>query len=351
MIYYSHVNEDNNIERNICFQNKPSTIFCITGSGERLISLLDAPQLKMVLAIDNNQEAQYLLELKLKALEYLDVDQYLKFIGFFEDQTERLKIFDQLSNKLTEASLKYWNEHLAFVKKGLLNIGHFESYMGNLRPITKWFLGKGFNDCFKHDLDKCSNFPYIRWNFLLKMLSSNYFFHFTGNRDIAFTTNDCDNKRISIGIRETLLQNRANDSFMFNLIFKGHLRGMNPTFLPPSLQPEILTGIKTKLINKEIVIKYITRDLRLAISENVDCIKNNTFFSFSDILSFTDPEYISEILHKLNNIGKTQLIGVFRSFLRNDIEVEEFSKELLILIKDISDQEITFMYKAYHFSI
>ena len=83
MLYYSHVNEDNNIEREIVFHNKPSTIFCISGSGERLISLLDTPGLKKVVAIDFNPEAQFLLNLKLTAIQNLSVNSYLDFIGFY----------------------------------------------------------------------------------------------------------------------------------------------------------------------------------------------------------------------------------------------------------------------------
>ena len=63
-IYYAHVNEDNTIARDLLFLHQPCTLYCITGSGERLISLLDAPGLSKVVAIDSNPEANFLLELK-----------------------------------------------------------------------------------------------------------------------------------------------------------------------------------------------------------------------------------------------------------------------------------------------
>jgi S-adenosylmethionine:diacylglycerol 3-amino-3-carboxypropyl transferase len=345
------VNEDNNIEREIAFRNKPSTIFCITGSGERLISLLDSPGLEKIVAVDINPEAQFLLELKLITLEKLEIEEYFDFIGYYDTPDHRLEIFSRLTQYLTPDSLKFWQENLSEIKKGILNIGHFENYIRKLRPITRLFLGNGFFDCFRYDLNDCRNFPFGRWKFFLMILSTRYFFYITRNKDIAFNSSDCERKIISKGLERTLKSNHVTQSFMFNLLFKGHLREMDESFVPPSLQPEILSRIKKRLINKEIEIIYLAKDISDAIKENPDYITDNTFLSFSDILSFEKPEYLIEIISILKKMNRKNLNGVFRSFLRNEFNSAKFPENLFNKLIDYTDKEMTNMYKAHYFKL
>jgi len=351
MLYYSHVNEDNNVEREIVFRNKPSTIFCITGSGERLISLIDSPGLEKVVAVDINPEAQFLLELKLIAIEKLEIEEYLDFIGYYDTPDHRLEIFSRLTPHLTPDSLKYWQNNFSKIKKGILNIGHFENYIRKLRPITRLLLGNGFFDCFHYDLKDCRKFPFGRWEFFLMILSTRYFFNITRNKDIAFNSSDCERKIIPKGLQRTLKSNHANQSFMFNLIFKGHLREMDESFVPPSLQSEILIGIKKRLINKEIEIIYLAKDISNAIKDNPDYLTDNTFFSFSDILSFQKHEYLIDIVSILKKMNRKNLNGVFRSFLRNEVNTLKFPENLFSKLIDNSDKEMTNMYKAYYFKL
>ena len=304
-----------------------------------------------MVAIDINPEAQFLLDLKLTAIEKLDLKTYLNFIGFSDNSKQRHEIFNELSNYLHNNSLIYWKDQESDIEKGILNTGHFERYIGKLRPLTKWFLGKGFYDGFLNEMDGYRNFPRVRWNFFLKVLSSRHFFKLTGNKDIAFNSKDCMRKVIPEGLRKTVQENFANKSFMFNLLFKGHLREMDTSFIPPSLQAEILERIRQKLVRQEIEMLYCTNDLKTAIKENIETVSANTFFSFSDILSFESIDYLFEILLELKNTGMKNLNGVFRTFLRNDIKIEKFPRGIVNSLVDVSEREMTNMYKAYYFSI
>ena len=46
MIYYSHVNEDNRVERELMTKGHFSSLWGIAGSGERVISLMDTDGIK-----------------------------------------------------------------------------------------------------------------------------------------------------------------------------------------------------------------------------------------------------------------------------------------------------------------
>ncbi|MCK5371771.1 MAG: DUF3419 family protein [Cyclobacteriaceae bacterium] len=351
MIYYSHVNEDNTIERDLVFLHQPCTLYCITGSGERLISLLDAPGLSKVVAIDSNPEANFLLELKLKALQALEVEDYLHFVGYYEDSFNRLKVFDQIKTELKKESADYWLVRKGMINKGILYMGYFERYLERLRPITNLFLGKYFQQYVIDQKIETGKFPDFRWSVLLKLLSSKSFYRVTRNTDLAFTSSGCDQQIISMALNKTLLDGSVDNNFMFHLIFKGHLRDMQTDLLPPSLQPKLLKRCKSRLMKEEIDIDYATSDLLELIGKKNYNTYDISFFSISDILSFNDINYLVDITSVLKtNVFKTIHV-VFRSFLRNNYPKEVFEEKMAIPIQDLSDKERTNMYKVFHFSI
>ena len=68
MIYYSHINEDNWVEKQLMDQGHFERLVTVCGSGERVISLLSHPHLSKVDVVDINIKALFLLELKIQLL-------------------------------------------------------------------------------------------------------------------------------------------------------------------------------------------------------------------------------------------------------------------------------------------
>lgn len=351
MLFYSHINEDNNVERQLCHRIKPGTLVCITGSGERLISLLDTPGLEKVFAVDVNPEAQFLLELKMAALKRLDTDNYLDFIGFRDSKKDRARTFDQVAGLLGSEARHFWEGNMPFIRMGILNAGHFERFVGRLRPVTKKYLGRRFDRVFEMKLSDCRGFPHGRWKMFLKLLSSKYFFKLAGNKDIAFTAPDCDHSVIASALNKTLIHEEAGRSFIFHLLFKGHLHEMAPDDLPPSLKQEVLRKIQERLAGERPELVYVNSDLRGALQKNTIKVTQNTFFSMSDILSFEEPSYVGDIIRQLQASGHKGLGGVFRTFLRNEINQEVFASIVDTELEDLSSMDRSNMYKVYHFSL
>src|SRR5687768_17511956 len=104
MIYYSHVNEDNRVERNLLRSANAATVVAVCGSGERVIALLDEESCSEYHIVDVNPEALFLLEFKLKALENLYVQEYLEFIGHYKVTKEkRIDCFERIIELLSPA--------------------------------------------------------------------------------------------------------------------------------------------------------------------------------------------------------------------------------------------------------
>lgn len=137
MIYYSHVNEDNCVERNSFLGCSAKSLYAIAGSGERVIALMDCPTLKTVHLIDNNWDALYLCELKIAALGHLSVEDYLSFVGFAPASGQRWALFEVLKLMLSEGCRHFWATRQKNIEMGVCNCGHFEQFLQRANPIIR----------------------------------------------------------------------------------------------------------------------------------------------------------------------------------------------------------------------
>jgi S-adenosylmethionine:diacylglycerol 3-amino-3-carboxypropyl transferase len=353
MLFYSHVNEDNAVERNALLRQQPDTLVGITGSGERLMALLDVPSLRQVIAIDTNAEAQHLFALKLAALNVLSVTDYLAFIGHTVLRPDlRRDQLQRIEPHLTDETRQYWSHRRAVIERGVVNAGHFETYLARLRPLVRLLLGPHFGECFTKPVTEIVRFPHRRWQALMKIFSQTWVYSLSGNIDIAFTAPDCDSQRIAGALQETLDQHTCAESFMFHLIFTGHLRNMSSTTVPPSLQPLLLERIQNRLRNDDLRIQLVTDDVCQYLRQ-CPIVGENVFLSLSDLLSFVPAEELLDVLTsvKVQHMD-VDVQGIVRSFIRHDFkpdDIDRFSR--LAALQDVSIQERTRMYKAYYFSL
>ena len=349
MVYYSHVNEDNCIERELAFQKDCTHLYSIGGSGERVIALLDCPTLEHAFIIDNNAEALYLIEIKLAALKNLSVDDYLFFIGHNNEKKtpERIKMYNQIKTSLSKKSLNYWETHANHIINGVLYIGNFERYLSRMRPLALWFLGNSFK---KKMEGNGAAWNEGRWNFLTWLFSQGLVYRLTGIRDKAFLGRNSKPEIIGKSLRKTMEDGKQLDSFMFQLIFKGHLNDMSAECLPASLQPTVLEKIQRKLLNKELRVHFVLNDMRQYIFAQ-PTIPDRSLVSLSDILSFVDQNYLQDCLQQMNYNREGQLDVLVRSFLKNKPSIEQIREwEDDYLVADLSDHERTGMYSVFHLS-
>lgn len=149
MIYYSHVNEDNHVERNALFARHAKSLYAIAGSGERVIALMDCPALGMVHLIDNNWDALYLCELKITALAHLNIEDYRSFVGFEPPSEQRWTQFEALKPRLSEGCQHFWALRKNDIEIGICNCGHFEQFLQRANPTLLFFLEKVFISAFR----------------------------------------------------------------------------------------------------------------------------------------------------------------------------------------------------------
>lgn len=136
---YSLGNEDWNVERRALQIKSGDSVICVTASGDRPLHLLMTAADKII-AIDMNQTQNYLLALKLVAINELDYQTYLAFLGI-TPTTHRLDIFHILSSQLMPDARDFWIKNKEQIKKGII-------YQGKIERITK--LGALFLNSIRH---------------------------------------------------------------------------------------------------------------------------------------------------------------------------------------------------------
>ena len=349
MIYYSHVNEDNLVERAAMFKKNIDSLYVIAGSGERVLSLLDHPGLEYVHLIDYNVEALFLCELKLLALRHLTVEEYLVFIGFERSEQDRWRQFQTLKPHLSKDCQEYWEAQKISIVNGICNCGHFEKFLHRANPLLRLFLGKRFYQCFTTKKADWQQFPYLRWNVVKTLFSHRWTYRIFGMKDPAFISNDAVLRAIPDALQKSMDEDKANESCLFHLIFKGNLKDMPEIFLPPSFQPEVLTRVKAALMEEKLKMHYHCDDLLAVINDLRFESNKGCFFSFSDVLSFADMEYLRQVVRSIpahKNLSNTL---VFRSFIRNRLtafEIQDLQKEFE-QVSDLSNEERTRFYQVF----
>lgn len=347
MLYYSHINEDSRVERDLLRIAGSSTLVAVAGSGERIIALLDQEPFRQVYAVDVNEEALFLLQLKITALKKLEVEDYLKFCGHYPASVaERICWFREIENELDPSCRKYWQSRRQWIEKGIAGIGHFEKFLHRVRPVVHLFLGKKIHRIFSKDQDALKGFPHKRWNLLRYFFSIRWIYRFWGNRDKAFVSRDAAVEHIPSALNEIIYKGNAPSCFMAHLIFKGHLQEMEEADLPPSLQKKVLAGIKHRIASAGISIEYHKTDMLDFIRKTKGLLAVPVFYSLSDILSFENAGYMQEVASVLTGQEHTT---VWRTFLRNRVNAADPTGAMQ-QVSEHSGDESTGMYQVFSFS-
>ena len=108
-------------------------VLCITGSGSRVLDLI-IQKPKIIYAVDFNPCQNYLLELKIAAIKYLDYEDYISFLGLIPSK-HRLNIFNGISSSLSNSARYFWERNTDLIKRGVIYQGGWEKYFRNLSKI------------------------------------------------------------------------------------------------------------------------------------------------------------------------------------------------------------------------
>jgi S-adenosylmethionine-diacylglycerol 3-amino-3-carboxypropyl transferase len=332
---YSSSNEDSRSEMKALKINRSDTVLCITGSGARSLDLL-IQKPKTLVSIDFNPCQNFLLELKMRAMEDLEYEEFLQFLGVRPSERRR-EIYRALRNRLSGKAKDFWDRHLRMVENGVVYQGGWERYFRRLAFIMSIVRPKILHQLFSSQtIEEQAKLWHRVWN----SREWRAFLHLVSQRIVwKLLFQDPGFYRyvqasFSICSYFDLKFNQAFENILIhtsayaNLLFFG--RYERSEALPPHLQKENFSTIKRNLSS----IKIVNRSL----GDYLENSHQNEFdkYSLSDFSSYTDKKEYERIwrgvlqtaspgarICERQFLVKRELPGPVKPYVRRDIFLEQ----------------------------
>ncbi len=137
-IHYSQCWEDPRPSLEALEINPGDDVLSIASGGDNSFALLlDHP--RSLTIVDHNPAQLFMFELKMRAIEHLDYDGLLGFVGV-NASPDRARTYSTLRPSLTEAARDFWDGHLSLVRHGLLFAGKYERFFRAMRRYVLPFV-------------------------------------------------------------------------------------------------------------------------------------------------------------------------------------------------------------------
>ncbi len=292
-INYSSSNEDSGSEWKALRINGKDSVLCITGSGARPLDLL-IQKPGSVISIDINPCQNYLLELKMLAIELMDYRDFIQFMGIYPS-TKRVETYLSIRQSLSLEARTFWNSHLRILEKGVIYQGGWEKYFSILARIIRIARPHILKRLFESRTIEEQAAIWKRawddrqWRMFIRIVSSRFNWKYVF-RDPGFYGFVPDNFSIPDYISERFAYAFENllfkESAFAHLLFWGKYDPAGA--LPLHLQAEHYSTIKTHLS----CIRIVTQ----ALGDYLDTTPERfDKFSLSDFSSYTNWRDYSKI--------------------------------------------------------
>jgi len=109
-------------------------VISIASGGDNSFALLLANP-KSLTAIDRNPAQIFLVELKIRAIQKLDYDDFVRFVGARPCQ-DRLQLYLRFRSSLSDQARAYWDAQTENLRQGVIHCGKFENYFSIFRRLV-----------------------------------------------------------------------------------------------------------------------------------------------------------------------------------------------------------------------
>jgi len=262
LIRYANCWEDADVLLRGLNPDPGSKILSIGSSGDNSFSLLTTEP-EMVVAVDVNLIQLFLIELKKTAIQYLEHDDVLAFLGF-KPSSKRLELFDRFQQELSHDCREYWLQHLNQLEAGVITQGKFEGYFQLfVRKILPWIHTQKRVEVLLASKSAEEQEVYYkkywntwRWRFLFKLFFSKRIMGKYGRdpeflKEVEVSVGKTIYKKAGAHLRSTL----AQQNFMLRYTLTANFGDL----LPHYLQPANFETVKANL-DKLILVKGYAED-------------------------------------------------------------------------------------------
>ncbi|MBB4009807.1 DUF3419 family protein [Allorhizobium taibaishanense] len=340
---FSSANEDG--ESELAALAGAARIVCLTGSGTRPLDMLlsDAEE---IIALDVNPTQNALLALKMAAMERLDRDAFLAFVGIAESHS-RTGIYQHIRQYLSPAVQDHWDRHLRKIEGGVWHAGKWEKLLLWNARCLKLFRGRHINallaapDVQAQTKIWQDKFAHSALRTAIEMIGRDWIWRWVMREPAGeFLPKPQEvGKRLDDDFEATARTFLFRDSDFAMLVFRGRHDAQGA--LPVHLQPQNYDLVKSRLGRLHIVEGGISDLPRLELGE-IDG------FSLSDFGSYCGPEFYADCWKGILAVAAADAKFCERIFMNDmavpfeTVDVDEALSQKL----SVSDKAIIYRVRA-----
>lgn len=342
---YSFGNEDWKVERKALKVKPSDRIVCITASGDRPLHLL-LDECAEVVSVDLNPLQNHLLNLKQHAMQHFDADEYVSFLGGWQDN-ERLAKFQLLQPKLEAQSRHFWAANPKMIARGVLYQGAVELLCQKVAMAMKVLRRRKVRKLFDHDdieeqrhfLD--NHWDTSLWRFIVRGIINSPWLHSflkdpgLSNKGGTIRQGEYIYNRLHGSLRRLL----ARDNPFLSLIFRGYV---TPETFPPYLTKTGIETIRRQLHKLRCHNANMIEFLEQSPPASFDC------FSMSDIASYMPAKDFERLLRAISVAARPGARFSIRQFMSERHIPEDLQKVFQRdsqLEHELEEEEYCFVYR------
>lgn len=343
---YSIGNEDWKTEKNALHIQPQDRILSVTASGDRPLNLLYS-ECKEIISIDANPFQTALCDLKRAAIDHLDYDAYLSFLGV-KPCPVRLKLLPKLENSMDAGSVNCWREHHEKIKEGILYQGAVEKWLQLASKLISMTGRAKIDRLFSFDeLEHQKLFVEKKWNsriwqaivaFALNPLFARFVIKDPGlyaHIDPQISVGNYIYSRLERSLKRFL----AKENILVSLILQGKVYKEG---LSPYLNEEGFDVIKKRLHRLKLINGNVINYLEKAPDASIDC------FSLSDIASYMSQDDFHRMCRALYRAAKPGARFCIRQLMSSHDFPEELRSHMIrnpLLEEQLEQEDRCFVYR------
>ena len=303
-IHYAQCWEDPRVLCEALAVTPNDDVVSIASGGDNTLALLLLNPCSLT-AVDHNPEQLHLLRLKLLAIERLEYEEFIGFVGA-TPCPERVSLYRQLRDELDGPARTYWDQRSDVLSGGVIHCGKFERYFAHFR---RWILPLVHGRRAVHrllstrSLDEQRQFydrawSSRRWQWLFRLFFGRFvlgrlgrspaFFRYVEESNIAET--------LLARTRRGLTQIPISDNYFVHHILTGTYLHMDTTH--PYLMKGNFRTLKENVGRVRVVQAGLVEYLKTLPRQSV------AKFNLSDVFEYQSQEEFEQTLREISRVGR-----------------------------------------------
>ena len=283
-IAFSQVREDCEIEWQILdrlsqlIPDRPLRVLIVASGGCTALNLLAHPHIGEITAVDANPAQIQLLKLRCAAIAHLSiVSQYcLIASGGDGKQKQRLDLYHQLRDNLSEDTRTFWDQRLDEIAFGVNQVGRFEQLF---RSLAQAFSAQGLDPLNNPEAAIQSKHwrPIFERIFDRKILVQTF-----GESAVNYSMDRSFGEHFADVFARVLQRNDCRQNYFLTQVWNDRYEGNMPIYMQPETQPTVRSSLGKLKLKQSLFIDFLTHHRTV---EPYDLIQ---FSNLSDWMSIVE---------------------------------------------------------------